>query len=59
MADAVAVNVVHAVGADVVFTQQGFFAWVDGAEADVDEFGGGEGVLGGEPTEDVGTGFFG
>jgi len=39
-ADAVAVNVVHAEGFDVVGAQDGLLGAVDVAEADVDEFGG-------------------
>ena len=58
VADAVAVDVVHAEGADVVLAEDGLFGAVDVPEADVDELADGEGWGGGEPgeREEVGGG---
>ena len=47
--DAVAVDVVHAEGADVVLTEDELFSAVDVTEADVDELASGEGRGGWEP----------
>lgn len=52
-ADTVAIDVMHAEGSDSVFAEDLFLAAVDVAEADVDEFGEADELVGSQPAEDV------